>query len=194
MEDRRILLLTRGILLLFWCGAIVFAVRGIHDSPLRLGPRWGTNMVAILPEGWAFFTRDPQERTQHIYRRTDAGWARAIPTNADPVYMFGIKRTQRVHEMEFGSLVAQVPPQRWRSGRFTMRGPTDQEFTSPVLVQNRARRPTLCGDLVVIRRERMPWAWSRSRETVGMPSTSAALRVRCGQNPSDLARTTPAVH
>lgn len=182
MEHRRTLLVTRGVLLVFWLGAITLVMRGIRDSPLRLRPQWVSNLVAITPEGWAFFTRDPQERTQHVYRSTGAKWVRAIPTNSDARYLFGIKRTQRAHEMELGMLLGQIPPQRWISGRSTVRGPAGHGFGPPVSVENRARRPTLCGDLLVQRRESMPWAWARSRETVGMPSQSVALRAGCGPN------------
>lgn len=182
MEHRRTLLVTRGVLLVFWLGAITLVVRGIRDSPLRLSPKWVTNLVAITPEGWAFFTRDPQEQTQHVYRSTGANWVRAIPTNADARYLFGIKRTQRAHEMELGLLLGQVPPNRWIPGRSTVRAPAGHGFGPAVLVENRASRPTLCGDLLVQKRESMPWAWARSRETVGMPSRTVALRARCGRN------------
>jgi antimicrobial peptide system SdpA family protein len=192
MEHRRTLLVTRGVLLLFWLSVITLVLRSIHDSPLRLGPRWVANLVAITPEGWAFFTRDPQERTQHAYRRAGSTWVRAIPTNADPRYLFGIKRSQRTHEIELGLLIGQVPAKRWVSGRSTVRGPVDQSIGPAVLVENRARRPTLCGDFVVQRRESMPWAWARSRETVGMPSTSVALHVRCGRTPPPVDDPAPA--
>jgi antimicrobial peptide system SdpA family protein len=180
MDRRMILIGTRAVLGVCWLAVISFVLRGLHDSPMRIGMLNGLAVTAIVPQGWAFFTRDPQEASWLVYRPDGDRWVRALGTNSDAQYLFGLDRTQRAQEMELQSLLGQVPSSAWVSGRSKVSGPSAGEIRRVVAVNNTAPRPSICGEVAVHKRETIPWAWSRSRATIAMPSTTARMHVRCG--------------
>jgi Sporulation delaying protein SdpA len=51
--------------------------------------------------------------------------------------------------------------------------------TRGVPVRNLARHPQLCGDVLVVERTPVPWAWAGSHRAVSMPLKYARLDVQC---------------
>src|SRR5690606_6732348 len=75
---RRLGLLALG-LLLGWSTVTVYALHGaLPYNPVKLPFQDRFNIRLFLPEGWAFFTRDPREDRMLPYLRgAEAGWTRA---------------------------------------------------------------------------------------------------------------------
>ncbi|MET7426456.1 SdpA family antimicrobial peptide system protein [Dactylosporangium sp. NPDC005555] len=132
-----------------------------------------------LPQGWAFFTRDPRGADLLVYTRGgDGRWHDALLSpHAEPRNLFGLARASRAQGVELGLLTGAVPEDGW-TGCQADPGPCLERLT-PLPAANRARRTTLCGDVGLAQRVPVPWAWSRSGDQVVMPSTVARLAVSC---------------
>jgi antimicrobial peptide system SdpA family protein len=180
MTDSRILALTRAALAVFWALVIFVVLVGtIEESPLRPSHMQKMNLLVMAPEGWSFFTRDPREASEYPYLPTPQGWRYAGQTNSAAVNGFGVRRGARLQGIELSALLKQVPRERWVKVE-TGVGPALDTAAIPVVpVRNLIVRKTLCGEVLVERRERVPWAWSRSRDRITMPSTMVRLSARC---------------
>ena len=48
-------------------------------------------------------------------------------------------------------------------------------------IENNSKLQTLCGELLIVRREPVPWAWSQAMKTINMPSDIVRINVNCVQ-------------
>jgi antimicrobial peptide system SdpA family protein len=170
---------TRLVLALCWAAAFVLVLRSLTDSPIRLSHKRLGQVIALSPQGWAFFTRNPREVLPQIYRQEQGRWIRAIRTNAEPTYLFGLNRIQRAHYAEMEALATQVPKGAWRATRTRFSEVASLPDAPMVRVVNRVQKPFLCGRYVIQKRNGVPWAWSGSWHKVSMPTQTAKVEVRC---------------
>jgi len=158
---------------LAWLGAV-------QDSALAASHgEMTTNAVALLPQGWAFFTRDPREERVTAWIRRGDGWEVVDQRGSSLSAFMGLRRSASVLGVELGTLAAKLPEERWVAAA-DPRNPTATGATLPPMeVRDDSVAPRLCGDLVLSKAEPVPWAWSRSRTPVPMPTRVARATVVC---------------
>lgn len=162
---------------LAWAAAIAPVLLGsVPDSPLRPSLRLRQDVVAIAPQGWAFFTRDPREPVDRIYARSGPEWVQVTYSNSSRRNWLGLKRDARALNVELASLLTEVDSSQWSDCKGRIE--TCREIPA-VPVVNRSRLRALCGEILVERRPPTPWAWSRAKRPVLLDSKIAQLDVRC---------------
>jgi antimicrobial peptide system SdpA family protein len=134
----------------------------------------------FLPEGWAFFTRNPREDRYIVYRLATGGsW---IDTNLGPHNRprnaFGLNRKSRAQGVEIGLLLVSIHDDEWLACR---KSPAICLATTPVSkdFKDISPIPTLCGEIGVVMQPPVPWAWSSLPRPVTMPSKVVRVRVHC---------------
>jgi antimicrobial peptide system SdpA family protein len=160
-----------------FAGAIVcVACVAWLDSPLRPSVAGRTQMLAIAPQFWSYFAA-PRDKSLEVFRWRNQRWERADAPLAAMVNVFGLRRTTMNHGAEFRRLVEQVGD-GWTSANLAV-----AQFPDPgeerVAVRNLARRPQLCGDVLIVERQAVPWAWARSSTRVELPTRFARLDIQC---------------
>jgi antimicrobial peptide system SdpA family protein len=134
---------------------------------------------SLTPEGWAFFTRNPREKQISAYRRVNGTWESVdIGPNGSVANLFGLDRSTHTQSVEVSALLAHVRGRDFHSCRGTpsacLEGvPPIASFASPV------PHPSLCGEVGIMSREPVPWAWSHVRPSIVMPSDTLVLEVKC---------------
>ena len=141
--------------------------------PDRIGVR------AFVPEGWAFFTKNPREQQFMAYTKQAGEWRPALSMPvARPRNVFGLNRAARAQGVELGMLLHEVPESAWSA----CSEPDAACLRLPPLeapIANEASAQTLCGEVGVIFREPVPWAWRRKVSPDEMPASVAKIRVQC---------------
>jgi antimicrobial peptide system SdpA family protein len=175
------LILTFG-----WSFLAVYSVHGAMPyNPVGLPFEDALKVSRLLPQGWAFFTRDPREDRLTAHRLGED--AQLEPFGRSPhsrwVNILGLNRRSRAEGVEIALLVAgvqQLDPNPWTSCQ-------DAPGTCALAMAEAGRvhelnpvvpRPLVCGDIIVKLEAPVPWAWSQSPP----PSSSSrllAMRVRC---------------
>jgi antimicrobial peptide system SdpA family protein len=137
-------------------------------------------MILFVPEGWAFFTKDPRdERYLSFVRGSDGRWAFIDRgPNAEPRNWFGLNRLARAQGPEIGVLVSRVPAPAWQDCNIE---PTQCLDRSPVAYRGATPSPipALCGSVGIVVQRPLPWAWFSAREEVVLPSRVARLEISC---------------
>lgn len=168
---------------LLWAAAIGPILLGsVPDSPLRPSLRFRQDVIAIAPQGWAFFTRDPREPVDRIYARSGPAWVQVTYTNSSGRNWLGLKRDARALNVELASLLAEVDPAQWRDCPGRLETCLRERNLPAVAVANRSRIRALCGGILVERRPPAPWAWSRAKRPVLLDSKIARLEVGCDRD------------
>jgi antimicrobial peptide system SdpA family protein len=168
------------------CVAAVVVAYAVHGSmtmtALELPLERHLDTVLFLPEGWAFFTRDPKEPEFLMFHpRSDGSWTRAARPNDSLSTVFGFSRFLRSLNVERGLLVAPFREGDWRP--CTSRPElclADWQGTI-FTVKNRTPGATVCGPVAFVKQDRVPWAWSRSVDADRMPSRVLRMEARCDQ-------------
>lgn len=173
-----------------WTGAVLFVLlASVPDHPLRRTHAARQALVALAPQGWAFFTRDPREPLDRVYRREGRAWVEATHTNGSPRGLLGLGRGARALHVELASLLGQAPASRWQECAGGLGGCAGTVGLEPVAVSDDSTLRALCGEILVLRAPPVPWAWSRSGRSVAMPARAVRLDVACAPAAGGPART-----
>ncbi len=164
-----------------WLTVCAYAVHAaLPFNPIRLPfERW-VRVPFWAPEGWGFFTRNPQEEAMLLFvRGRDGQWTSAsIGPGGMPKNAFGLNRANRAQSAEAGLLVSKIPQKAFQPCR---NQPSVCLEQAPVAMSlnDLTPRPTLCGQIGIVMRKPIPWAWSGSRDSIIMPSRVARINVGC---------------
>jgi len=132
----------------------------------------------VVPEGWAFFTRDPREERLFPYVQRDGHWVsvHAAP-HAEPQHAFGLDRVSRAQGVELGMLFGSVPTPAWTTCASRDLEACLSSAPTGLTIRNTSPDPTICGDAAIVRQEPLPWAWAHTATV--MPIKFARMVVRC---------------
>lgn len=133
-------------------------------------------MLAIAPQFWGYFASPRQDRVQ-AFRWRDGLWVQADAPLGVPGNLLGLRRGPVHHSSEFTDLLSQVGTQ-WSEA---VLGPGGfPVIDGPgLVVRNVALHPQLCGDVLLLSRTPVPWAWARMRRQSDLPARYARLNVQC---------------
>jgi antimicrobial peptide system SdpA family protein len=163
---------------------IALAAYAIHASmpfnPITLPfeAEHKTALIEVLPEGWRFFTRNPQEEQVIPLVLIDGTWRPASAPSSSARNLFGLNRAGRAQSVELGLLLEQMQPKdRWAPCDGS---PAECLSRAPVATHlaNPSRAPTMCGDMGFVAQRPVPWAWSANRN-LEMPAKVVRVAVKC---------------
>ena len=133
----------------------------------------------VLPQGFAFFTRDAREPDLYLFQQRDGAWQSAsLGPNSRPSNLFGLNRKSRAQSVESALIVSKLLPTAWSECRDN---PTKCLGQSSVqdTIRNVVPAPTLCGPVGFVLQEPVPWAWSKSQGTTDMHSQITNIHIQC---------------
>lgn len=133
----------------------------------------------LFPQGWSFFSKSPRDETISIYN-LELTKSPVIWPNNHPKNFFGIKRLGRSQGVELGVLYSQINSNAWYYCDGLSQNCLSKLDFVPVV--NNSPNPTLCGKYVIVLREPIPWAWSKSVSLEGIPSKIVKVDSSCLRN------------
>lgn len=199
-HDELIVGTVRIALTVFWISVGLFALyTSVGEQPQLPDARTKQALLAVFPQGWAFFTRSPREPEDRVFQLQNQRWISLEVRNAEPRLLFGLVKQTRIMGMELGALLSAVPPQRWIDCAPAQANCWRSVRVSPTRLINRMPAQSLCGHLLVQRRAPIPWAWLKNRERVRMPASFTEMDVTCappqaGMSPVSVVWTSTHLH
>jgi antimicrobial peptide system SdpA family protein len=167
-------------LVLFW-GYLIFQL-AIHILPhgaLTGSRAKSANIGAVVPQGWAFFTRNPREHNFFIYQKKDGAFEQVILSNCNVNNLFGASRKSRIQSVELGDILAKVENANWLECPEGIDQSAGIDTIQEVLVINQVESPTICGEFYIAQKEPIPWAWGAYYRELEMPSKVVKIRTLC---------------
>ena len=162
------------VFLLLWTAALQIPNNVLELSRTSAPARV---LVSAFPQGWAFFTRSPQEEQLRVY-------ADALPLRlldrapyGEPSNAFGLDRGARKQTAELALILTRVQETDWRPCG------SDAECVAaagpPKPVDNPTQEPSYCGAVVVIGSNIVPWGYRELLQTTYQNVRAIRLLVRC---------------
>ncbi|MFK7810326.1 MAG: SdpA family antimicrobial peptide system protein [Saprospiraceae bacterium] len=150
-------------------------------NPLRQGTV-ETSVAALLPQGWAFFTRSPREPQIYLYHEVDGQIVKKSYPNASLESAFGFNRKVRSKGIELGHLYERSQKLEWTECDGDVNICNDNwTATEAQDIINPAHTPSICGELYIVEKVIIPWAWASSKKEIHMPSKIIKLNAVCLQ-------------
>lgn len=183
----------RALSLVVWLGVLAFVVNSVVIASLPHSA-WGSHaelfsrstVQTALPQGWAFFTRDPQEPRLTSYVKPDGGEWELEDTggNGSVRWWFGLDRQARLAGLEMGVIQQAAGQDAWQE--CASRDPVEcleehEENASDAPAVNDSERATLCGRVGIVSTPLPPWAWNTDEGKPQMPSEVLMAEVECPQ-------------
>lgn len=166
---------------LIWLVVFSYSIHAAMPfNPIKLPFAEKIQIRMFITQGWKFFTRNPREEDIKVFvNEGDSRWVSAlVGPNASPSNFFGIKRDSRTQGIEIGLISTSIRNDQWSDCKEKLADCfTNATFAGNI--SNPTAKPTLCGEVILVRQQPVPWAWSRSRKEVVMPSKLVAVNVLC---------------
>ncbi len=156
------------------------AISSMPYNPLSGGKMSRSNFSILIPQGWAFFTKNPREPMMLLYKKEGGEYKIATEPNASMYNLFGASRIGRAKGIEMGALSSQVTDKLWHDcneGLEACSSMIDTLKAIPVI--NQAYKAKLCGEFILVSKEPVPWAWGASFSTIHMPSQTIKINSIC---------------
>ncbi|MBH1933016.1 SdpA family antimicrobial peptide system protein [Streptomyces sp. AV19] len=135
---------------------------------------------AVVPQGWAFFTKSAKDPTYAPYREVDGHWKSiALTPHSRPSNLFGFDRASRTQGVEVALMLRQKET-RWTDCD-SADSPTEclERVKSRMKTTNPSPSPSLCGRAAVVEMKPIPWAWRDLSEEKATPTRVASWEVEC---------------
>lgn len=163
-----------------WLAIFAYAVHvALPFNPVHL-PFEGQEFRRVVPEGWAFFTRNPREEAIFLFsRRSNGEWDSAsLGPNGIASNAFGLNRISRAQGVETALLMNRFPNSAYRDCSGALTKCLDDTPSSRSLA-NESPNPSLCGDVGIVLRKPLPWAWFAAGMSTSMPARILRIKVGC---------------
>lgn len=163
-----------------WVVVAAYASHALLPAPVIDLPGPGPREVGtLLPQGWAFFTKDVREDRLTVLHESGGSWkpVRWGPTSR-PEYAFGAQRAARTRLGEITAVATRIPDGAWRECDRSWSACV--EGARPVSLTNDVARPSWCGRVALVSHEPVPWAWAAEVDEQAMPARGTTLDIACG--------------
>ncbi|HEX8019992.1 SdpA family antimicrobial peptide system protein [Mucilaginibacter sp.] len=170
-------------LLLSWMfiiySVLIIAMPNNAMTPYYLRHKF--KVVAFFPQGWGFFTRNPREVRNIILVKSNGEWINDPRVRNGTLHnLFGLRREGRMAMLIYGKMLGQIANKDWNTLK-------DYEFAKLNLSEmkykavpiNFAKSPGLDmpQDIIIERREIVPWAYREFENKTGLPVTFVKLHI-----------------
>ncbi len=181
MNSKYIILFSIGSI---WALLIIFLfLQSIPSNPLSMYiPENGKINKVLLPQGWAFFTRNPREDRVMFYTYENDEWSDLyfLKQNSKHSNLFGLNRKARAQQIELGLLISNtLKSSSWRDTTAGTNINNILPLKEPLIVVNESINPTICGETLLIKEEVIPWAWSKDKDSILPPFKFIHIFSKC---------------
>ncbi len=151
-----------------WLVFLVFLIFSSFRSPISPPLTQQMAVTKILPEGWGFFTRDAREPMTKFYTVSGSYFKEKNLSCSGRKYYYGLSRNCRYEYAEVDYLSSLKPDSTYTQGigklsKFNIAG------IVPDTVVNRFSNHKIKGEILIVKQDRLPWAWSESYQITEMP-------------------------
>ena len=137
---------------------------------------------SFLPEGWAFFTRNPKEDEVIIYYKENGKWIQnPLTPLSKPGNSFGLNRLVRAQSVEMAMIIPQPSEKDWQHCKGNFVDCIKKDTTKIIEVRNISPMPILKDTIAIVSYSPVPWAWSELKKSEEMPAKYVILKVICGK-------------
>jgi antimicrobial peptide system SdpA family protein len=133
---------------------------------------------SLLPEGFAFFTRDPREFQIVLYTKDKI---EVDLHNGSPKFWFGLKRYPRAFNVELGQIFPVIAKKDWYNCQSGDMQCLNDDLLPLYVIKSEFPAPLILGDYYVRISDPIPWAWANTFNEKNKTMPSKVMKVSIKQ-------------
>lgn len=150
------------------------------NNPLLPRAQQRNTILRLMPQGWAFFTVDPNEPDLFLYRELGEDRFETVDLRAYRAFpLAGLDRRGRLTGHELQAIAQMFARDVWTDCRGTLADCARTLPTQPIRLSKPLRYIATCGRLLLESRQPTPWTWFHRHPDLRMPSRLIRLEVPC---------------
>jgi antimicrobial peptide system SdpA family protein len=186
MQIKEHLVITLYTFLLFSIILIIIGyllVSSVNENVFTLNHISRVYQRSIMPQGWAFFTKNCREPYFRIYKQLDTKFeiVDLKQNRNNPITSFD--RIDRYKLFEISKVIEIINVKNWHecenSIDLCLSGAT--KF-SEVIVENKEIKPIFCGSFYIIIGEYKPWAWAELVAEESVNNKVSRINIKCNSS------------
>ncbi|HMR43219.1 MAG TPA: SdpA family antimicrobial peptide system protein [Saprospiraceae bacterium] len=172
--------LTAGFAFLFF----FLLVTSVPENPVKIRSSFfqKSHVNYFLPQGWGFFTRDPQEERKYLVKMDENGnlVSKEI-RNTSAGMLFGLSRENRIVNSKIGLIYDKLITKKIQ--------PVECEGSIEEFIRKNGKQLTratmqvadfgFCGEYYLISQKPLPWSWIALKDNFEMPSKIFKINLEC---------------
>jgi antimicrobial peptide system SdpA family protein len=141
-----------------------------------------SKLIYYLPQGWAFFTRNPREDQITVYLIENEFLHNISLKTTDKNQLFGIKRENRYIQDKLGNVISEI------EGKFWFKTVSNYDYVDIKDSINHlsvsVRHPSICGTYLIEVKKIMPWSYFKSglSQNINIDTKLVNLSLICENN------------
>lgn len=152
----------------------------IEVNPIKLNVNLNNKIFTFVPQGWAFFTRNPREAQIILYKVSNNRLDLIPQRHSSIENLYGLNRNASKLMAELQFIKAKLNLNLYKN---TVWNYQENKFSEipreAVMIKNQMEYQLLCGEYIVVFQKTIPWAWSKSMKKLKMPSKIIRLKIVC---------------
>jgi antimicrobial peptide system SdpA family protein len=163
---------------------LVAAINSSLPAAVLALPQTARSIVAsLMPQGWAFFTKDPRSPNITLFVRGGNGaeWTQAGRTYVSNRAWWGWNRLEKVEAQHLGGMAVLIPVRNWvrcaDSNSDCLRAAN--VFRMPPNEHTSALELSCGTEIGFVSREPWPWAWRTTPDDDEFEASVATARLTC---------------
>ena len=163
---------------LFIAGVFIYTV---ENNPIKLNINLENKIFTFVPQGWAFFTRNPREAQIVIYKKNKTNDLEEIDQRHACIgNLFGLNRNASKIMSELQLIKNKINDSLYQNTQWNYQNNIYTDISLKAFsVKNQMKKPILCGEYIVVFQKAVPWAWSKSLYKIKMPAKIIKLKISC---------------
>ncbi len=177
-NNNYIIYLITSLTVSFWLIINIFLIT-VRGNPIEITNEVDSRVFNFIPQGWAFFTRDPREAQIAIYKIENDNILKPYPQRHSLfTNLFGLKRTSSKLLTELQLLKLKTVDSLYSDAKWNYQiNIFDKIITNTFECKNEIYDPILLGNFIVVYQKPVPWAWSKSIKEIKMPAKIIRFKI-----------------
>lgn len=174
----RLLIFIYSIITIFIC--FIMLINVIEYNVLSKRFENKKLIFSILPQGWAFFTRNSREGQVILYQKENDILKKVPYQHNHYQFAFGLDRTTTKVYTELGLIKNKIHNNLFQEVEWNYQSDIYQKDLSAlrkVDIKSPLKKGKLKGEYLMIIQEPIPWAWSKNMDSIKMPAVAIFINI-----------------
>lgn len=137
--------------------------------------------MALLPQGWGFFSKNPREPISGLYSANNDSLEVQWP-NMSPKNLFGIYRKGRAQAVDMGLIMSKISKDKWTTCNNSSIDTCKEKVLNSISIKNNAKNPLICGEYYITRESIVPWNYAKYSKRSYEINKLVKVNIKCTKN------------
>ena len=150
-----------------------------RENPILLYNNFNNDVFDVVPQGWAFFTRDPREPQVIIYEIKNNKIINMEHRHSSYKRIFGLERDYGKLISELQVILSNVKKAEFENYHWNYQSEINNTYIPKKIhyCKNKYNNPLLTKEYLVVFQKAIPWAWLNSIDKIKMEAKIIRIKI-----------------